>query len=134
MKTLKISVAVVLLALAGAITIYHTSGGESVPDTPESRTQWMCAACGHPFQLTAREADEASRKGPQPWPPAFCPKCQEKKAFVARRCRDCGTFFFGPEVEGHNGDCPACRPSPASSAPVDDGETPEPERPRPKVS
>jgi len=134
-KAAKLAIAVVLFAIAAVLAVRNLRGGHGVPDTPESRTQWMCSACLHPFQMTAREAEEAARRGPPPWPPAFCPQCRAKKAYVAMRCPNCGTFFFGPEVEGYTGECPKCRPPPPPPPPPpeEDGST-VPEQPRPKVS
>ncbi len=140
MKSLKIGVAVVLLAAALAITLFVGDGAEPLADTAESSVKWRCTGCEHTFDLSALKSAEAQRRA-QGTAPIHCAKCDEKTAYQVIGCSDCGTLFFGSEVPGSTGQCPKCNPEASPWEPGGgfngEGDTPEnpdapPPKPRPK--
>lgn len=150
MNKFKIALATVMLAIAIALLWGSLSydAGAVLPDDDSTKTLWMCSLpeCGQSFFLTARQAQQAMEKGPQPWPPAICPQCKNQKAYQAQQCPDCGTKYFGSEVPGYTGACPKCHPevrpleeflSPEDEDDPSSGPTPDngdaPPRPRPKT-
>ena len=137
MKGAKIGIAVVLFLAAAVIFWRYTIRPDQIPDAEEARATWMCSDddCHHAFEMTIAEEAEAQKlAGGQPWPPAVCRKCGKRTAYHAQKCPECGTMYFGPEVEGWTGACPKCYPDekpPEEYYPVEEGE--EAPRPRPKA-
>ncbi|MBN2562775.1 MAG: hypothetical protein JXQ75_17770 [Phycisphaerae bacterium] len=136
MKNLKVAIVVVALAAAAVIAWHYGSGDRDIPDDEGTKTLWMCSECKHVFEMTAREVSEARDRGPKPWPPAICPACGEQKSYLAQKCPQCGTVYFGSEVEGGTGACPKCHPEvepPELYYPEEETEDAPIRRPRPRA-
>jgi hypothetical protein len=133
-KNLKVVFIVVALAAAVLITVMYGLRDEPIPDTGENNSEWLCAACDHQFQLTPKEESEAGKKGPFPFPPTLCKKCNEHHAWRAVMCGECGYFFSmgSPEASGK---CPRCYPEAKLQEDewVDDEEEYEDRKPPPPV-
>ena len=110
MKNLKVVFIVVALGAAVTITLVYGLGKQSIPDTDEAKSWWMCGECGHSFQMTQAEEAEARERGPKPWPPAICPSCKQQAAYRALICDECGFPYLGPGVPGGHDKCPRCYP------------------------
>lgn len=110
MKKIKIAAAVLTFLAAGLV--FHANRAENaqvLPDTDESSTTWMCAACNKVYRLSAAEAErEAIRAGGPS--PLICPACQAKKAFRAAECLTCKMLYFSADVPGSAGRCLRCYP------------------------
>lgn len=119
MNRIKIAVGVIALIAAAAIFWMNSGGADPIPDTPESRTSWMCHACRQVFTLTAAEAarEEARAGGPSP---LFCPACFEKEAYRVAQCETCGAYYFSSDVPGSSGRCETCYPEPPRERPKSD--------------
>lgn len=111
-KQIKIGIIVVAFSSALVVTVLQCDGETTVADTDDSKTLWRCAACGHDFALTARQAVRAQRKSGGV--PIRCPPCREIQAYQLTACLRCGTMMFGSEVPGATGRCPKC---PAATQP-----------------
>ncbi len=110
MKNLKVAFIVVALAAAVLITVLYRVRDEPISNSGEHNSDWLCNACEHQFQLTPTEEFEVREKGPFPFPPTLCKKCQEHQAWRAKPCKKCGAFFAmgSPQASGA---CPKCYPA-----------------------
>ncbi len=104
-KQVKLGIIIVGLVCAATITLISNLS-DSAADAEESSTLWKCTACLKTFDLTAREAARAQRS--TGGVPILCPLCDKLRGYQVMACLKCGTLFFGSEVPGHNGQCPAC--------------------------
>lgn len=128
MQGVKIAVVVVALGAAGIIFWRSGAGGASLPDDPETATNWMCDGCQHEYSLTLAEYADAEERA-NTSSPLFCPACDQQKAYIAATCETCGRKYFGA-VPGHSGACPICYPNEPvwrrPPQPLAPGETPKP--------
>jgi hypothetical protein len=132
---MKVAFIVVALAAAVLITVMYGVQDEAIPDTGENNSEWLCVACDHQFQLTPKEESEAGQKGPFPFPPTLCKKCNEHQAWRAVRCNDCG-YFFSMGAPQSSGKCPRCHPEAPSMEEEwqdEEGEYGEMEKPPPVI-
>lgn len=98
------------MALAAAVVITLVYGfGEDHPVTEETKVSLICSECEHVFKMTNKLFNEHSRNEPRPWPPAPCPKCGKKTAFLAGICGKCGLTFLRDTL-GEVFACPRCYP------------------------
>ncbi|MFQ5424727.1 MAG: hypothetical protein ACE5F9_12205 [Phycisphaerae bacterium] len=109
MQQIKIGVIVVALVGAGVAFWLSRPGSSTLPDAPESATEWMCDECRHAFSLTISEVSEAQAKAGGA-SPLFCPACNEKDAYRVATCPKCATKYFSSDVPGSSGVCPKCHP------------------------
>lgn len=109
MQYVKLAIAIAGLGAAAAIFFLRGDSQESLPDTDESRTEWMCASCTHVFSLTAAQyQQERDRAGSDA--PLICAACAKKEAYRVATCPACETKYFSSDVPGHRGICPKCNP------------------------
>ena len=108
-KSVKIGIIVVALAAAAAIFFLFGGGEEALPPDEGPESSWMCADCGHVFDLTLSQSTAALEKV-NGAPPIECQKCKAMKAYGYIVCGVCQTKFFGPEVPGSTGVCTKCKP------------------------
>lgn len=89
------------------------------PDADATRTKWMCSACGHAFELTARQAADQARRDGRILSPLICPKCSRRSAYRAKTCARCGSPYLDRNAPGASGRCPKCLPTDGPEAPPD---------------
>ncbi|RMF84027.1 MAG: hypothetical protein D6744_03760 [Planctomycetota bacterium] len=111
-----------LAVLALAVWRLSASGAEPLPDTPESRTAWICTACGRLTELTARQrADWARTPGKvrtggtegvvMAGAAQTVFRCDVCDAFTIVRARQCsrhGVWYAVKDAAGHFVGCAAC--------------------------
>ena len=104
MKQKLIYGAVIVVAVAGFLTVWSMIGGENNANFPEG-TDWLCLnkACGNHFKLTMEQLGEHHKKNYGQ--PVKCPKCGQG-ADRAEVCRSCGKVFVQMRGMTH---CPFCR-------------------------
>lgn len=117
MKNLKIAIIVLALGGAGLMFFLNMKKVEAIPDSPESKSLWMCNACKKTVDWTARQEYENSGSAA---PPLYCPSCKARELYRAQKCDNCGTAFFGTDVPGSSGVCEKCHPDIRPAAPPDD--------------
>lgn len=110
MKNIKVIIAGVAIVAALAIFIFVGKGEEGVPDTEDTRTQWICLACQKPFTLTAAEFEKASSSSGKGYL-VKCPECSELKGVRAAQCASCQNMFAMTDAEGQDTPCAKCHPA-----------------------
>lgn len=130
MPNTKVIIAGVAFAAAVVIFFMRGSGDEAVPDTDDSRTNWICLACQKPFTLTASEYESESVRANSTGL-LYCPGCSEQKGVRAATCATCQTMFATMDAEGTSLGCPKCNPIVVTSKTKQDepGAEPEPDAP-----
>lgn len=82
------------------------SGADEIPDTPESRTAWICQKCGHIVELTSKEQFELEQKASK-WTRSTegkqvisarqltlpCPACNDGALQPAGKCASCQKIY-----------------------------------------
>ncbi len=110
MKQLKIAAALLSFLAAGLVLHFNRAErAQALPDTAESSTTWMCAACKKVYRLTAAEAERQAVKGGGP-SPLLCPACSARKAYRAAECLNCRSLYFSSDVPDSPGRCLRCYP------------------------
>lgn len=115
-NTLMGLLALAMVGVAGWL-FFRSSKASEMPDTQETRTEWMCAQCQKMLHLTAKQVDDLRnskdkvRRGAE-----FDPKhtvfwCDDCKTFTITRALHCNKHdeWYNPRPpsgEGH--DCPKC--------------------------
>jgi len=119
-KSLKIVLIVVCLAGAAVFFWMNTRNVDSIPDNPDTATNWMCATCKSVFLLSASEVADEERKLGQS-APLTCRACAAVQAYRAMQCVKCETFYiFSEEAPGGAARCPVCFPTPPNrNSPVE---------------
>lgn len=109
-----------ILVAAIAYYVWSSSGGnrdDRPPDTPESKTHWMCDKCGREVDLTAKQMDDwmkndqRIRLDPQKSSRQVVFKCDACAQFAVCRatyCRIHAKWFVADRSDGSFQDCPAC--------------------------
>lgn len=119
MKNLKVIIIVLGLGGAGLMFFMNMKKEEPIPDTPESKSLWMCNACQKTVEWTTKQEYENSGSAA---PPLFCPSCKARELYRAQKCEQCGTVFFGADVPGSSGVCPKCHPDVKPAPPPEEEE------------
>jgi len=134
----KVIIAGVAFAAAVAIFFLRGSGEEAVPNTDDTRTQWVCLACQKPFTLTASEYESAAVKSNNTGL-LHCPACSELKGVRAATCGLCQEMFATMDAEGNPAQCLKCNPvvvkaqnAPEAEQPAAEAAPVEEEAPAPK--
>jgi hypothetical protein len=130
MKNVKIIVIVLGLGGAALMLFMNMKKEEPIPDTPDTKTLWMCAACQKSLEWTLKEEVDYSHSAAPPLP---CPSCKARELYRAQRCPECDTIFFAADVPNSTGKCPKCNPDLKPPPPPDiedkeeapDGSTPD---------
>ncbi|MBX3396888.1 MAG: hypothetical protein KF841_16155 [Phycisphaerae bacterium] len=110
MTQLKIALAAVCLVSALLIFWYRSGAGDTVPDSSESATTWMCRDCGKTAELTAAEAVAAEQAVDGAAPPYICPACSKRELYRTAQCIQCQSYYFSSDVPGSQGRCLHCFP------------------------
>jgi hypothetical protein len=124
----KLSFAGVLLVAAAVSYAMLRPVDEAAPDSDDTRTQWYCAACDNPFELTAAEMEtsvgmrsvDGDAAGDSGGPKirgrgagmvsvAKCSKCGQMTGDAATKCGDCGLIFRAKSKSGKLSICPKCQ-------------------------
>ncbi len=80
---------------------------EDLPETEETKVNFICADCQHAFDITNKQYNEQVC---EEWPPAPCPKCGKKAAWLSTLCDNCGLPFVRQNADGGAIACPKCYP------------------------
>jgi hypothetical protein len=118
-KKKKILVAVIVVCLGGAaaISIFSTMGGGGGGGAGNEPLVLLCYECRGDFEMDREDYQQAmADKGPgamMPMPgmgpmPVNCELCGEEAAYIAEKCKECGTVFIrDPRLE-YPDECPEC--------------------------
>jgi hypothetical protein len=82
------------------------AAGDDIPDTPESRTAWLCEKCEHTVELTAKEQFDLAEKAAE-WSrntegkevisarraALHCPACSQVSLLQAGKCVACQKIY-----------------------------------------
>lgn len=121
-----------LMLAASALMRLSQPTDEGLPDTEESRTQWLCRADGHAFSLTALRAEQA-RVDARRAMPVYCPKCSAADGWRAARCTRHNRLYLTADAPQSTGRCPECYPDlPKGALPGDGAVLTPQQRERPK--
>ena len=114
-NAIMIGIAVVCLALAGAITYSHFFGNDiSRKDMEDYNKVWMkCsnAACNAEYQID-RDIYLMSLQTTKTPQPLICEKCKKPSAYGAVKCKKCEQVFFYNTFPDLPDKCPNCGYSP----------------------
>jgi len=121
----KLIVGILALAAAVALFVFRGSGEEPLPDTDDTRTDWMCRVCKHNFSVTAKGFEEA-RVAAGGDSPLICQACSKREAYRVGTCPACGTKFFSTDVPDERGVCPKCHPEGLVMPTPTEGDAPPP--------
>jgi len=119
----KVIIAGVALVAALGVFIMVGSGEEAIPDTDDTRTQWICLACQKSFTLTAAEFDTASQSSGKSFL-VKCPECSDLKGVRAAQCAGCQNQFALTNADGEDTPCTKCQPATVKSLAAPEAETP----------
>ena len=117
-RTIKITVAVVLLLAAGVLFYLRTKGGGEA-QTDSTATPYVCPTDGTVREVTAAEFEKMYKTGEAGpaegakarTPGLFvrCTKCQKRIMVQAARCPTDGTVFPLQGPDGKANVCPKCK-------------------------
>ncbi len=125
MKNIKVIIAGVAIVAALGIFIMVGSGEESIPDTDDTRTDWICLDCNHPFTLTAGEYESVSKSDNGSF--VKCSGCGNIKGVRAATCPSCQSKYATMDANGKDATCTKCNPVVVKSQAAPEEQTPEPE-------
>jgi phage FluMu protein Com len=115
-KLLMISVIVVSLAIAAAVTFFVrdvSQGIDSIGKDEKMLVKCSNPSCNAEYETGKREYYEFLQKNANPMsgatPPLICEKCKMESIYRAIVCENCNsTFFYGEAQNDFKDRCPKC--------------------------